>query len=333
MGSVTGKQTSESYTRVGGYGGISALDELSSADIAMRIAQGADLIVANNVKNYAESLDAQVEFTTAGGSYLNKPQIVATDAKTNRDIINYEVQPNDTVASIARKFNVTSDTIIWENDLVGSLVSPGKKLRILPVSVIIYKVLAGDTAERLAKLFKANAAQIIAFNDAELSGLKPGELIIIPNGQQIVSTPVYFSSGYYGFAFGSQALYGGNGYSYGYCTWHVANRRIAIDKPLPTNLGNAVTWPTLAQRGGLPVGTSPKVGAAIWPKNAASLAGGLGHVGFIEKQNSDGSYWVSDMNYFGFAQMDVNSPKTGGWNRVSYRLLLPEDFGDNLYIY
>lgn len=320
MGRSTSPANNPAPARFGGFGGgVSALDELSAADVAARIAQGADLIVAENVQNLADSHKAQVEFSGTDSSYVSKPQQVTTDAKTKTDIDEYVVQPGDTVDSIARKFNITSDTIKWENSLYGDVVPIGKILKILPVSGIRYTVKEGDTAESIAETYKAKSiAYLIAFNDAEVGGFTVGDTIIIPDGTKPEVRQTYFSSGY-GFAFGSQPLYGGNGYSYGYCTWHAANRRIQIGKPLPRNLGNAVTWATLAAQAGIPVGPDPIAGDVIWHRNTY-IAGGLGHVGFVEQVNPDGSILVSDMNY-------------PYWNGVTYRTISPSEFGQYLFIH
>jgi surface antigen len=99
----------------------------------------------------------------------------------------------------------------------------------------------------------------------------------------------------------------------------VANRRIAVGKPLPRNLGNAVTWATLAAQSGLSVDGTPRAGDVLWHKNTW-IAGGLGHVGFVEKVNPNGSIEVSDMNY-------------PIWNGVSYRTIEPSEFGGYLFIH
>jgi len=309
-------------TRIGGLSDVSALDEVSSADIAATIATGADIIVADNVNNLADSLDAQVDFSTTEDAYLAKPQIVVTEAKTNKDITKYVTKEGDTVSSVARKFNITSDTIRWVNDLsLGvEILGTGKALRILPVSGVLYTVKEGDTAKSIGSRYDANPAQIIAFNDAEVDGLKVGSKIIVPNGEKPPppKTQTYFSSGS-GWAFGSQPLYGGNGYSYGYCTWHVASRRAAIGKSIPRNLGNAVTWASLASSAGLKVDGVPTAGAVVWHKNTYT-AGGLGHVGFVEKVNPNGSIVVSDMNF-------------PIWNGVTNRTLTPDEFSQYLFIH
>jgi surface antigen len=325
----TTEDTAEAVvTRSGDYTPIATLDTVAAAEIAATIARDANLLVANNVRNMADSLNAQVEFSAAEGTYVDKPQIVATEAKTNQDITEYTVQAGEDLNDIARRFNVTTDTIRWANDFSGDVVSAGRKLIIPPVSGLIYEVKDGDTPQVLAQKYQANAEQIIAFNDAEVAGLQTGQRIVIPNGVKPAPTPAqvtYVAAGpsavqSTAFAFGgSQPLYGGNGYSYGYCTWHAANRRIALGLQMPRNLGNAVTWAALGARSGMGVSGAPQAGAILWHKNTY-IAGGLGHVGFVEGVNADGSVSVSDMNY-------------PIWGVVTYRTIPASEVGSYLYIY
>ena len=301
----------------GGLGGVATVDEYSSAQIAADIAKDVDLIVADNVQNLADSQKARIEFAVTEGSYLAKPQQVVTDDKSSREIITYVVKSGDTIPKIARQFNITSDTIRWENSLTGDLVAVGTRLRILPVSGVRYTVQSGDTAEGIAEHFGlSSSAFLVAFNDAELDGFKTGDKIIVPNGRQPQVQPTYFSSGFSGFAFGSDAIYGGNGYSYGYCTWHVANRRAQIGRAIPRNLGNAITWKALASIAGYSVDRNPRAGDVAW----YATIGGLGHVGFVEKVNTDGSIVISDMNY-------------PIWNVVTSHTVKPSEFSQYYFIH
>lgn len=300
------------------------IDAVASAEIAASVAKTSNLSIKDSVANQADSLSAQVDFATVNDSYLAKPQVIATDIKTKNDIITYTTVDGDTVGSLAAKFNITSDTIRWANNLTGDKLTAGKQLTILPINGVIHEVKSGDTVESIADKYRASKEQLIFFNDIELSGIKNGDKIIVPGGAvQTVSarrisgmSPTVAS----GFSFGSGPLYGGNGYTYGYCTWHAANRRIAIGRELPRNLGNAITWYSLAQRAGIPVGNIPQAGAVLWHRDR-SAGYGLGHVAFVEGVNSDGSILVSDMNY------------TAGWNRISYRTIPPSEFGSYGFIY
>lgn len=315
--SVTTKSTSDTEAGV-------AIDTVSAADVAARVAKAANVLEADSVANQADSLNVQVDFGGGSGSYLTKPQLVLTGIKTRKDITTYTTVAGDTISSIAQKFNVTSDTIRWANSVQGEAIAVGKQLRVLPVSGVEVTVKAGDTAESLAKKYQANKDTIVSFNDSELEGLKVGEKIIIPGG--IIPAPVvntrltgisFNAPQSAGFAFGTEAIYGGNGYAFGYCTWHAANRRIQIGHPVPRNLGNAITWFSAARAAGIPVGNAPQAGAVLWHR----YQGGLGHVAFVEKVNPDGSYLVSDMNY------------AGNWNRVTYRTVQPSETYQYGFIY
>jgi N-acetylmuramoyl-L-alanine amidase len=292
------------------------LDQLSSADIAVHVARMTQLDETTAVINHADSVNAQLTVAPAEESVVAKPQIVATDLKSKKDIIKYAAQEGDSVSSLATRFGVTSDSIRWSNGLSGDRLEVGQELYIPPSNGIVYTVKEGDTVDSLVQRYNANKQKLIEMNDAEVGGLKVGDRIIIADGIQPTRRPI-MSATASSFARGVVApRYGGNGYDYGWCTWHAANRRIEIGRPLPTNLGNAISWYSLAQRAGLPVGTQPQAGAVLWHANM----GGLGHVAFVEKVNDDGSILVSDMNY-------------PSWGRVTYRTVQPGEFGKYRFIY
>lgn len=289
------------------------LDQLSSADIAVEVARLTRIDEAVSVANNADSINANLSTVAASSTVIAKPQVVGTGLKSKRDIQKYVTQPGDTVASVAAKFGITSNTILWSNNLSGNNLPAGKELLISPVNGIVYTVKAGDTPDSLAAKYRSNKDQIIAFNDAEVGGLRVGDLIVIPDGNAspTASSRAGFSS-YSGFAWGASAIYGYNGYDYGWCTWYVANRRAAIGRPVPSNLGNAYSWYRVAASVGLPTGFTPQVGAV-----AVNEAGN--HVMVVEQVNADGSFWVSEMNSHGQVSMTDPTP-AGGWGRVDFKL-------------
>ncbi|MFN2465298.1 MAG: CHAP domain-containing protein [Candidatus Dormibacteria bacterium] len=86
----------------------------------------------------------------------------------------------------------------------------------------------------------------------------------------------------------------GNHFSYGYCTWYVANRRC-----IPW-FGNAWEWYGQAQSYGYPVGQQARVGAvAVWDQRMS----GYGHVAYVESVQGNG-FTVSEMNYNAWGQVD-----------------------------
>ncbi len=285
---------------------INPLDQLSSADIAVQVARVTNLYEVASVTNNADSLNAQMALNSADETIIAKPQIVATDAKSRKDIVRYVTVSGDTIAALATKYGVTSDSIRWSNSLSGNNLAAGKELYIPPRNGIVYVVKPGETADSLATKYRANKDQIVAFNDAEVSGLVAGERIVIPDGS-VQAAPVAYSAYPYGYA----AIYGFNGYDYGWCTWYVANRRADIGRPVPGNLGNAYSWYILAQRSGLPTGTTPSPGAV-----AVNQSGN--HVMVVEVVNEDGSFWISEMNSHGQASM-TDTTSAGGWGRVDWK--------------
>ncbi len=305
----------------------SPLDQLSSAQIALEAAQMTHLPEFTAVKNQSDS-EVALASTVSADSIVAKPQIVTTAQKSKRDITHYTTKEGDTVTAVATKFNLNANSVRWSNGLSGEALTAGKDLLIPPANGIVYKVKSGDTVNSVASTYQANLDTLISVNDAE-GGLIVGENIWVPNGTQplpAVKASVASSGSY---AWGYGAIYGSNGYDYGYCTWWAALRRSQSGHPVPSNLGNAITWKSLAAAAGFGVGRTPQEGAVIW--TPASY--GEGHVGFVEKVNPDGSVWASDMNSHGYVSMDVNSGSAGGWGHTSYRLLSPDQAAGFWYIY
>lgn len=294
------------------------LDQLSSTEIAVHVSRMTHTETTTAVTNQADSVSSRSAIVSQDDTLVSKPEIMTTNVKTKNDIVAYTVAQGDTVSSLARDFGVTSDSIRWSNDLTSwSTLRAGQELVIPPIDGIVYTVQADDTAESLSERFSVDKELIVRFNDAELEGLQAGDKIVIPDGQpRVQRQQTVASTPYYGVG---TALYGRhNGYVYGYCTWHVANRRAAAGRPLPSNLGHARTWAPNAQRYGMTVTEEPAQGAVLWHKDT-SIAWGLGHVGYVERVNENGSIVVSDMNY----------PR---WNAISQRTIEPSQFGAYLFI-
>jgi surface antigen len=94
-----------------------------------------------------------------------------------------------------------------------------------------------------------------------------------------------------------------SGFSYGYCTWWVAHKR-----PIPWR-GNAYQWWWNARGFGFAEGPTPRAGAVMVMGISGSSP--QGHVAYVESVNPNGSFLVSEMNWWGVPG--------GGWNRVDYR--------------
>lgn len=218
------------------------------------------------------------------------------------DVAVYQVESGDTLSSIAKKFKVTENTILWANDIDDpDLIMPDDKIFILPAVGVQHVVKDGDTIDTIAKKYEAEREKIIAFNELPADGrIKIGEELIIPDGQKEDPRPVvtprslltqrnYYSSDS---ATRESSLIdnnpkGGHSFPGGQCTWYVAQ-----SKYVPWG-GNAGTWLYNSRAYGAKTGKTPKKGAII-----VTSESWYGHVGIVTKVKGD-SVTIREMNYRG----------------------------------
>lgn len=132
---------------------------------------------------------------TQGGTALVKPNIGTTfdTPKPREETIEYAVQSGDTVFSIAEEYNVSVNTILWTNKLSSrSIIRPGNKLKILPVTGVEHKIAKNETIGLIAKKYKVPEADILEINKLiALTALQIGQLLIIPDGAPLYAPPPY----------------------------------------------------------------------------------------------------------------------------------------------
>lgn len=295
--------------------------DIESADLAAVVSQESNMLVETNVNEYRDTLVLQKVVAPIQADIVDKPQTtIASDSA--REVSEYVVVSGDSIPAIADKFSITADTVRWANNLTGDSVAPGTTLKILPITGVLVVAKAGDTPKIIADSTGASAEEIALFNDIDVNaGIPAGKQIIVPNGSprsSSTSRTTRRSTGSntsYGFA-ANPVFSGGNTYSRGYCTWHAANRRAAIGRPIPNRMGNAIRWASVAAANGYAVDGNPRAGDVLWHRNI----GGAGHVAFVEGVNGDGSLLVSDMNY-------------PSWGRVTYRTVPTGEFSRYLFIH
>ncbi|MFQ5540650.1 MAG: peptidoglycan DD-metalloendopeptidase family protein [Candidatus Paceibacteria bacterium] len=95
----------------------------------------------------------------------------------------YVVREGDTISQIAELFGVSTNTVVWANDLRGTTIHPGQTLAILPVSGITHTVAKGDTLASITKKYEGDLAEVLEFNGlVEGASLAVGETIVVPYG-------------------------------------------------------------------------------------------------------------------------------------------------------
>ena len=193
-------------------------------------------IIAKNINSLPETegYDELPAFHPSGDLVfkpigIGRVQETDSQAPTQRtEIVEYEVQPGDTVSSIARRFNISINTILWANKLTAySLIRPGDKLTILPYSGIVYTVKSGDTLSKIAAIYSIEMDKIDSANNLA-GGLKAGQKIILPGAVQI-STPQVAAR--------PQASYTG-----------ISAIRDLIQAPAAKVSGDKMAWPTVGSR-------------------------------------------------------------------------------------
>ncbi len=203
------------YTIAGPGEEIGQIEEISGVPAVTDIQpsrswrEGAVAIEAGYAPGSAAHNTADISSVGLGGLAISKPTIMpgfalptvntaVVDTNTGRNqVIVYEVQPGDVIGSIASKYGISIPTILWANNLTArSVIRPGDKLNILPVSGVVYSVKRGDTLAKIAKIYQADPTDIIAFNHLPPNGnVSVGSYLIIPDGiqpivvQQVAESP------------------------------------------------------------------------------------------------------------------------------------------------
>lgn len=101
-------------------------------------------------------------------------------------LMKYKVREGDTLSGIAAQFGISLETLKWANLSVGSVISPGQELTILPVSGILYEVGDGDTIEGVAARYHLDPELIKKYNPDYITLLESsGQTIILPYAKPI----------------------------------------------------------------------------------------------------------------------------------------------------
>lgn len=258
-------------------------------------------------------------FIQSKDSYLHINAIMndnSRDVSGTKEIVSYEVQNGESIASIANKFNITRNSIYWANDFdTKHIIHPGDIIQVPPVSGLIHKVSSGETLWGLANKYEVDQEDIMRQNLLlAASDLQIGDSIIIPGAikakpkpkpkastNRIASSSKNNGSGWYTFAAKAQSEYVNTQGNYqlkwrkpysgawGNCTWYVASYKNVDWR------WNANQWMRNARAKGHPIGSEPVVGAIV-QFEGRGYNPYYGHVAIVIDITST-HIIVSDMNY------------------------------------
>lgn len=202
------------------FDGLAKLDNLKEGDVItfnsffldVNNLKNNDLFFSQNNQSGKESPDLKIiQDSFVYG--ISTPRILNTQTlgdilgETSHaregEIVDYIVEPGDTIASVAKHFGISATTIALANNLsTNSALKVGQNLVILPVDGLLHVVRSGDTVSSLAKTYKAIADDINYFNNlANENDIYTGDVLMIPYGKmpakpapstQIVTSDNYF---------------------------------------------------------------------------------------------------------------------------------------------
>jgi len=141
-----------------------------------------------DIKNAEVQIDPIIE---QSGSFIYNDGLSETDDSTlgleksplSDQISIYTVKEGDTLSEIADTFDISTNTIRWENNISGQKISIGQKLNILPMTGVKHIVKKGDTIGKIADKYEADSEDILIFNGiGKDDTLKQGDIVFVPNG-------------------------------------------------------------------------------------------------------------------------------------------------------
>jgi murein DD-endopeptidase MepM/ murein hydrolase activator NlpD len=159
---------------------------------------GGPIIAENNP--FANSLDeTQESYQASVIAYSPEQYALGTviSAKPRDKVVQYKVVSGDTYESVASKFDVSTDTILWANDLdEDDVLKVGQELKIPPVTGVVHKVSSGENVYSIAKKYRTDAQKIVnfpfnEFSDLDTFQLTPGQDLFVPDGVIEEEKPAY----------------------------------------------------------------------------------------------------------------------------------------------
>jgi murein DD-endopeptidase MepM/ murein hydrolase activator NlpD len=200
---ISAKEASlENAEQIGRSSILYALTYNSDSELNDFVQETADMVGNTKATSY---LDSDISFTLPAAALDNEdfsgdlaiitrgddstilnPNLPSTINSSSRTkVVEYQVEPGDTIGTIAEKFGITVNTVLWANKLSStSTIRPGDKLVILPTNGVLHQVKNGDTVDKIAKYYNTNSEKVLEFNALpDSSDIKIGEYLIVPDGK------------------------------------------------------------------------------------------------------------------------------------------------------
>jgi murein DD-endopeptidase MepM/ murein hydrolase activator NlpD len=139
----------------------------------------------------------------ANGKLFVTPQLQTIIPKRPRkELVTYTVQSGDNLSTLAERYDVDVDTIIWANDKLEEdpdYLVLGQVLIIPPVSGVLYTFKTGDVLADIVTKYKGELRTMkeLEFNSAALAASAPvsGTKVMIPGGEKAYQPRLVYIGG------------------------------------------------------------------------------------------------------------------------------------------
>lgn len=144
-------------------------------------------LLESSINSDTKNINTETSIATIeGGALMANSGLIGgmgIENVSSGEMTTYIVEEGDTLSEIAEEFDVSLNTIRWENNLTGQNIKVGQKLNILPVTGVKHIVKSGDTISKIADKYDGDAEEILIFNGMlNSSKLKQGDIVYVPNG-------------------------------------------------------------------------------------------------------------------------------------------------------
>lgn len=103
----------------------------------------------------------------------------------------YTVNSGDSLYKIGKSFNISTDTIIKDNNLSNSSIYPGEKLNI---RTSLYTVKSGDSLFTISRKYNTTIDLLLRINTLKTSTIFVGQVLNVPNTAAASTTSSYTAS-------------------------------------------------------------------------------------------------------------------------------------------
>lgn len=146
-------------------------------------------VIAENNPFIGEYQGGEQELSAGvfGTDIYSTPLQTQYSVKPRAGVEQHVVKAGETLASLAKKYDVSVDSIKWASGLKTDTIRPGDELSVPPVTGVVHTVRTGDTIYSIAKRYGTDAQEILNypfndFADIDTFALTPGQALVVPHG-------------------------------------------------------------------------------------------------------------------------------------------------------